>query len=140
MSFKERIFHSVLFEIIALLFFMVAASFVTKADTKSVAGLAIGLSMIAMTWNYIYNIVFDRVFGENRASRGLKIRIGHGLGFELGLVFVSFPLMMWVLQLDFLTVLIMDAGVVIFFLVYAIVYNWFYVTIRSRFIPTVAIS
>ncbi|MEH6533037.1 MAG: PACE efflux transporter [Photobacterium frigidiphilum] len=140
MSFKERIFHSVLFEIIALLCFMVAASFVTKADTKSVAGLAIGLSMIAMTWNYIYNLVFDRVFGENRVSRGLKMRIGHGLGFELGLVFVSFPLMMWVLQLDFWTVFIMDAGVVIFFLVYAIVYNWCYDTIRLRFIPTVAIS
>ncbi|CAG23286.1 PACE efflux transporter [Photobacterium profundum] len=140
MSFKERIFHSVLFEIIALLCFMVAASFVTKADTKSVASLAIGLSMIAMTWNYIYNLVFDRVFGEKRASRGLKIRIGHGLGFELGLVFVSFPLMMWILQLDFWTVLIMDAGVVIFFLIYAIVYNWCYDTIRSRFIPTVATS
>jgi len=48
------------------------------------------------------------------------------------MIFATLPLMMWVLKLDFWTVFVMDIGVVIFFLVYAIVYNWAYDLIRER--------
>ncbi|MCL1049665.1 PACE efflux transporter [Shewanella abyssi] len=134
MNTKERIFHSVLFEAIALIFVITAATVFTDAGAKSATGLAVGLSLIAMCWNYLYNLGFDRVFGYNRIERSFKMRIGHGLGFELGMVFTTLPLMMWVLQLDFITVFIMDIGVVIFFLVYAILYNWAYDLIRQRII------
>ncbi|PKG56990.1 hypothetical protein CXF83_18935 [Shewanella sp. Choline-02u-19] len=133
MNTKERIFHSILFEAIALVFVITAASIFTDAGVTSVTGLAIGLSLIAMCWNYVYNLGFDRIFGNNRIERTFKMRIGHGLGFELGMIVVTLPLMMWVLQLDFWTVFIMDIGVVIFFLVYAIVYNWCYDLLRERF-------
>lgn len=135
MKTKERIFHSVLFEAIALMFVITAATVFADADVKSATGLAIGLSLIAMSWNFIYNIGFDRIFGYNRIERTLKMRIGHGFGFELGMIFTSFPLMMWVLQLDFLTVFFMDISVVTFFLVYAIFYNWAYDLIRERIMP-----
>lgn len=134
MNTKERIFHSVLFEAIALVFVITAATVFTDAGAKSATGLAVGLSLIAMCWNYIYNLGFDRIFGYNRIERTFKMRIGHGLGFELGMIFATLPLMMWVLQLDFWTVFVMDIGVVIFFLVYAIVYNWCYDLLRERII------
>jgi uncharacterized membrane protein len=133
MNTKERIFHSILFEAIALVFVITAARIFTDAGVTSVTGLAIGLSLIAMCWNYVYNLGFDRIFGNNRIERTFKMRIGHGLGFELGMIVVTLPLMMWVLQLDFWTVFIMDIGVVIFFLVYAIVYNWCYDLLHERF-------
>lgn len=132
MNTKERIFHSVLFEAIALIFVITAATVFTDAGAKSATGLAVGLSLIAMCWNYIYNLGFDRIFGQNRIERTFKMRIGHGLGFELGMIFATLPLMMWVLKLDFWTVFVMDIGVVIFFLIYAIVYNWAYDLIRER--------
>jgi len=132
MNTKERIFHSVLFEAIALIFVITAATVFTDAGAKSATGLAVGLSLIAMCWNYIYNLGFDRIFGQNRIERTVKMRIGHGLGFELGMIFATLPLMMWVLKLDFWTVFVMDIGVVIFFLIYAIVYNWAYDLIRER--------
>ena len=133
MNIKERILHSVLFEAIALVFVITAATVFTDTEAKSATGLAIGLSLIAMVWNYIYNLGFDRIFGQNRIQRTVKMRLGHGLGFEVGMVFVTLPLMMWVLQLDFWTVFMMDLGVVIFFLVYAIAYNWAYDLIKARF-------
>ncbi|QQX79383.1 PACE efflux transporter [Shewanella sp. KX20019] len=136
MNTKERIFHSILFEAIALIFVITAATVFTDAGAKSATGLAVGLSLIAMCWNYVYNLGFDRVFGDNRIERSFKMRIGHGLGFELGMVFTTLPLMMWVLQLDFVTVFIMDIGVVIFFLVYAIIYNWAYDLLRERIISS----
>ena len=133
MNVKERILHSVLFEAIALIFVITAAIVFTDTEAKSATGLAVGLSLIAMVWNYIYNLGFDRIFGQNRIKRSIKMRLGHGLGFELGMVVATLPLMMWMLQLDFWTVFIMDLGVVIFFLVYAIIYNWAYDVIRERF-------
>lgn len=133
MNVKERILHSVLFEAIALIFVITAALVFTDTEAKSATGLAVGLSLIAMVWNYIYNLGFDRIFGQNRIKRSIKMRLGHGLGFELGMIVATLPLMMWVLQLDFWTVFIMDLGVVIFFLVYAIIYNWAYDVIRERF-------
>ena len=133
MNVKERILHSVLFEAIALIFVITAAIVFTDTEAKSATGLAVGLSLIAMVWNYIYNLGFDRIFGQNRIQRSIKMRLGHGLGFELGMVVATLPLMVWVLQLDFWTVFIMDLGVVIFFLVYAIIYNWAYDVIRERF-------
>ncbi|AQS39929.1 putative membrane protein [Shewanella psychrophila] len=132
MKTKERIFHSVLFEAIALVFVITAATLFTDAGAKSATGLAVGLSLIAMCWNYIYNLGFDRLYGTNRIERSIKMRLGHGLGFELGMIFATLPLMMWVLQLDFWTVFVMDIGVVIFFLIYAIVFNWGYDVIRAR--------
>lgn len=132
MKTKERIFHSVLFEAIALVFVMAAATIFTDAGAKSVTGLAIGLSLIAMCWNYVYNLGFDRIFGHNRIERSFKMRLNHGLGFELGMMFATLPFMMWVLQLDFWTVLVMDLAVIFFFLIYSIAYNWCYDLIRER--------
>jgi len=126
MNTKERIIHSILFEVVALAFVITAAKLFTDVELSLVTGLAISLSLIAMCWNYIYNLGFDRKFGNERINRSFKIRIFHGLLFELGLTIITLPLMMWVLQLDFWTVFVMDIGVVLFFFVYAIIFNWCY--------------
>lgn len=139
MNTKERIFHSVLFEAIALMLVITAAFAFTDAGAKSATGLGLGLSLLAMSWNYAYNLGFNRTFGENRIERTFKMRLGHGLGFELGLIFVTQPFMMWVLQLDFWTVFMMNIGVVIFFLIYAIAYNWCYDTLRVRIVASRAV-
>ena len=106
---------------------------VTGEDPLSMTGLAVSLSLIAMAWNYIFNVIFDHYFGSDRYKRGLSLRIGHGLGFELGMIILSFPVIMWTLKLDFLTVLIMDAGAALFFFIYAIIFNGLYDIARNRF-------
>ena len=100
-------------------------------------GLAVTISLIAMAWNYLFNLGFDRVYGSDRLSRTLMMRIGHGIAFEIGMLVFSFPVIMWVLQLDFWTVLVLDFGAVLFFLVYAVIFNWVYDIVRARyFSPT----
>ncbi|CCK75256.1 MAG: PACE efflux transporter [Oleispira antarctica] len=133
MSFKERIFHALLFEAIALVLLTLLAVIITGNDVAKMSGLAIVLSMIAMVWNFLFNILFDKIYSEDRASRTLWIRIQHGFGFELGMLLFSFPVIMWVLQLDFLTVLLLDMGAMIFFLFYAIAFNWIYDITRARY-------
>lgn len=134
MNTKERIFHSLLFEVIALVLMISALKIFTDVNLTSASGLAIGLSLIAMCWNYIYNLGFDHKFGNKRIGRSLKVRIFHGLGFELGLIFVTLPIIMWILKLSFWAAFMMDLGVIIFFLIYAIIYNWSYDIVRARVI------
>lgn len=135
MSFKERVLHALLFEVIALILLTLIAVFVTGNNVAKMSGLAVMLSALAMVWNFIFNIIFDKLYGAERLNRTLWIRIQHGLGFELGMLVFSFPIMMWLLQLDFLSVLLLDIGAMVFFLLYAIVFNWAYDVIRARYFP-----
>lgn len=138
MTQKERIFHSILFEAIALLLFVPLAMLVTQKGAATMAGISLLLSLMAMVWNYIYNLLFDRFYGAERSTRGLWVRIGHGLGFEAGLIFATIPVLMVALQESFVTVLVLDLGAVVFFFVYAILFNWAYDWLRPRIlgIPT----
>lgn len=136
MTIKERILHSVLFEIFALTIMMIGASLFTNHNPAAIGGIGLALSLIAMGWNYVYNLGFDKVFGADRLSRKFGTRIAHGIGFEAGLLVVTIPVLMWALQLDFWTVLILDLGIVIFFLVYSIIYNWVYDQVRAKYFPT----
>lgn len=131
MSHKERIFHSILFEVVALILMMVFAFLFIEGSMAAITGLAVGLSVMAMAWNYIFNIGFDKAFGNDRINRSFKLRLFHGFAFEIGMLIVTLPLIMWVLNLSFLTALLMDIGFVLFFLVYAIVFNWAYDTVSN---------
>lgn len=136
MSTRERIVHMVLFEAVALIIMVLLALLFTGKDPLSLTGLAISLSLIAMAWNYFYNVLFDRYFGSNRMNRGLWLRIGHGIGFELGFIFVSVPLVMWALNMSLLAALLLDIGAIVFFTVYAIAFNWVYDLVRYRYAAT----
>ncbi|WP_096085368.1 PACE efflux transporter [Agaribacterium haliotis] len=132
MSVKERIFHMLLFEAIALLLFTAAAVVFTGDGALKMSTLALVLSLIAMSWNYFFNWAFDRIYGAERIKRGLKLRAWHATTFELGMVILSFPVIMLWLDLGFWGVLLFDAAAVSFFFIYAIIYNWLYDQIRFR--------
>ncbi|PKG80776.1 hypothetical protein CXF85_21955 [Colwellia sp. 75C3] len=136
MSTKERIFHSLFFEIVALSLLIPLGSLFSDVDMGNMTGLAIGLSLTAMCWNYVYNLMFDKKFGTNRIERTLTLRIAHGLFFELGLLFTTLPAIMWILNMDLITALILDMGMIIFFMVFAIIYNWAYDLAKHRLVST----
>ena len=124
----------VLFEVFALIMMAGLATYITGNGAGEMAGLALAMSLIAMAWNYVYNYGYDKIFGADRTKRTKKTRVLHGLGFEFGLMTVTLPVLMWVLKLDFLTVLILDIGLVIFFVLYAIGFNWAYDSVRDYFV------
>lgn len=134
MNTKERIFHSLLFEVTALITITTLALLFTDKDILSISGLGLFMSLLAMVWNYFYNIIFDRFFGADRASRTFKTRVIHSIGFEVGLLAGTIPAIMWVLNLGFITALMLDLGAVAFFLVFTIVFNYAYDAIRPKFV------
>ncbi len=62
MTRNERIFHAVLFEMIALAIIIPAASLITGKGSSDLAVVGIGLSLYTVVWNYIYNLYFDKWF------------------------------------------------------------------------------
>jgi uncharacterized membrane protein len=81
-------------------------------------------SAIAMGWNYFYNILFESWEARQpRKGRSVLRRIVHAVGFEAGLVAMLVPLFAWVLGVDLLTALMLNAAMIVFFLVYAFLFN-----------------
>ena len=124
---QDRLRHTVLFEVIALLIAVPLFSAVSGHGMGETGVLALGLSLIAMVWNYGYNVLFDRLLSDKyQTQRSLKIRLLHALFFELGLLIIMLPIVAWWMQLSLIDALFMDIGFAVFFMAYAFVFNWAY--------------
>ncbi|MGF1910423.1 PACE efflux transporter [Vibrio kasasachensis] len=126
MQTKERIFHAISFEVIAIAIMIPTMALLTGKATGDLAIVGIGFSLLTVVWNYFYNIMFDRRFGSDRSQRSLKLRVGHTFGFEAGLIFVSVPTIAWFLQISIFAALALEAGLLVFFFFYATGFNWCY--------------
>jgi len=122
----ERIFQAVLFEIIALFFIITGTVLIAGIDAEKMTVVGVGLSVFAMIWNYIYNLVFDKLAGYNRIERGVLLRALHACGFELGMIAITLPVVTWYLGITWVSAIILEAGVLAFILVYTFAFNWWY--------------
>ncbi|MFA7082902.1 MAG: PACE efflux transporter [Arcobacteraceae bacterium] len=137
MSFKERLIHSILFEIMLITIFTIVLKYIINEDITKVFTLAILLSIIAVIWNFIFNFIFDRYVIGDREKRTLKTRSIHAILFEIGLVFPTLPLIAFFLKIGLAEAFIMDIGFIIFVLVFTVVYNYIYDHARLSFISKV---
>ena len=120
----DRIRHAVLFEIIGLAITIgVLSQFGFEIGHLGILGVF--FSVVATAWNYIYNIVFDKYLFK-KTVKTTSIRIVHSLGFEVGLLFLTLPVMAWFLGISLLDAFLLDIGFIIFYLFYAYIYNLTY--------------
>ena len=122
----ERVFHAITFELLALAMIIPLSRWVTNKDAAELTLIGVGMSLFVVVWNYFYNSVFDRWFGAERQQRGLIVRVLHTLGFEGGVIVLTLPVVAWVLQITWLQALALEAGFLIFFLFYAMAFNYGY--------------
>lgn len=121
----RRIFQALLYEAIAIAVVGPLLSLVFDKPSSSTFGLAVVLSTIAMTWNYLFNWLFER--WESRQSvhgRSWARRVAHGAGFEGGLVLILLPVMSLWLDIPVVTALLANLGLLVFFFFYAIAFTW----------------
>ncbi|MBH0029039.1 PACE efflux transporter [Pseudoalteromonas sp. SWN29] len=126
MNTLERIFQALIFEMIALFIIVPASVYFGGFATGKMAIVGIGLSIFAMLWNYIYNIVFDKIAGHNRKDRSLLTRVTHACGFELGMVVITLPVLAWYLNITWLAAAALEAGFLVFILIYTYIFNVLY--------------
>lgn len=137
MTFKERIFQAIIFESGAVALSWLLVKFVnyqpeSQNNTPVVIAMLIGISLIAMLWTFIYNLIFDRFFTEEKLARPVWLRGLHIVGFEGGLLCFTLPLVMWVMQIELWQAFLLDISLTLMILVYGFVFYWMYDWIRSK--------
>jgi uncharacterized membrane protein len=126
---KERLKFSCLFELILIAVLAPMGALVLEKQILDVGVLALVLSLKAMLFNLLYNWMFDLVdvrAGRIPTQRSVLRRILHAVGFEVGLMITSLPIVVWWLGLSLLQALIMDLVVTSFVVVYTFVFTWSY--------------
>lgn len=124
----DRIRHTMMFEIMAILLTTFLGSWVTGLEMAEIGMLGIFFSLIAMTWNLIFNYLFDLWNHKYRDAQAKTVilRVIHACIFEGVLFVIGIFLTMWWLEVGFWYAIVLDAGLSLFFLVYAFLFNWAY--------------
>ncbi|MGR5063237.1 PACE efflux transporter [Photobacterium sp. DNB22_13_2] len=134
MSGLERVFHAVLFEVLAVSLSIGLLLLFTDHQIGALSGTMIIIATIAMVWNFAFNWVFDRFFPGNKTLRTIAMRVFHVILFELGLLMLTIPVMALILGVSLYQALLMDVGVTAFITLYAFVFNFLYDHIRAAIV------
>ena len=120
----RRVVFVTLYELLAIA--CASVLFVLLGQQPAASGaMAVVASAIAVAWNIGFNHLFER--WEARQSvkgRSVRRRVAHALGFEGGLALVLVPLMAWWFGIGLWQELVLEAGLLLFFLAYTYVFNW----------------
>lgn len=121
----RRVLQALLYEAIAIAFVGPVLSFAFDEPATSTFALAVVLSSIALTWNYVFNTLFE-CWESRQTVRGRSFarRLAHGTGFEGGLTVLLIPVMSYWLGISPLNAFIANLGLLAFFFVYAIAFTW----------------
>ncbi len=130
-SVKERFFHSLGFEVLAIAICAPLGSWLLGYSLAHIGLLTLMISLVAMSWNMIFNALFDRAQLRMGFKRNWLARSVHALIFELGLLLVVVPLAAWWLGIGLWEAFVLDIGIALFFLPYSFIFNWVYDHVRA---------
>ena len=126
----ERSFHAVSYEVAGILTSTPIIGLISGKAIGESGALATIVAFIAMAWNYLFNLVFDKLQARRGFTKTFRVRLLHGAGFEVGLIVLSVPAISFIFGMSLLHALILEAGMLIYFFPYTIVFNWAYDKIR----------
>jgi uncharacterized membrane protein len=121
----RRVVQAVLYEAIAVAFVGPLMALVFVQPVASTLALAVLMSSVALGWNYVFNLLFER-WEARQTVKGRSVwrRLAHGSLFEGGLVLMLVPVMAHWLDTTLLKAFVADLGILAFFFAYAIVFTW----------------
>lgn len=122
---QRKIVYVTLYEALAIVSASIGLAWMSGQGMGHAGVLAAIASAIAVVWNLGFNGLFER-WESRQAVRGrsLRRRVAHAIGFEGGLAVILVPVFAWWLGIGLWQALLMDLGLLLFFLVYTFVFNW----------------
>lgn len=121
---QRRIVYAVVFELLAILFTTGILAAFGNSGGSSLA-VAVVSSTVALLWNIAFNSMFEAF--ERRAGitgRPWWLRALHAVAFEGGLILFLVPAVALILGVGLWQAFLIEAGLLVFFLVYAAVYAY----------------
>jgi uncharacterized membrane protein len=134
----ERLFHALLFEALAIGISTPVAAWLTGQSLVSMGLLTAVIATMAMLWNMVYNWFFDKAQKRYKFDRTLRVRAIHAVVFELVLIITTIPVIAWWLNTTLWHALLLDIGLVLFYLPYAFCFNLGYDKLRQKIIADTA--
>lgn len=127
-TFWDRVRHAIMFEIVGLILFIPCSVLVFHQSIEHMGVIGVFSAFAATTWNFFYNIGFDRsmLYFRGSVQKTLLIRVYHSILFEVGLTLITLPAIALYLNIDIVSAFIMDVAIVVFYLVYAFFFNIVY--------------
>lgn len=121
---KRKIVYASLFELIAIGLTSSLLMFGAGHDAGHAGVAAVASSSIAFIWNFVFNYAFE-AWEKRQVTRGRnwKRRLAHATGFEGGLVVLLVPLFAWWLNISLWDALLLDIGLLLFFMVYTYLFS-----------------
>lgn len=122
---RRRVLYVTLYELIAIGVVTLAMGLLTDHGWGSSGGMAVGSSAIAVVWNLVFNYFFERwELRQPVRGRSPLRRVAHAIGFEGGLLLWLVPFIAWWLGVSLWQALLLDVGLLLFFLCYTFVFTW----------------
>lgn len=121
---KRRVVYVSLYELIAILVSSLLLALASGQGGGRASVAAVAASAIAIIWNIVFNALFER-WEARQAKRGRSVmrRVAHAIGFEGGLVVTLVPMFAWWFGISLWDAFWLEAGLIVFFLVYTFVFN-----------------
>ncbi|ASM01273.1 hypothetical protein BMF90_08485 [Serratia sp. OLHL2] len=122
---KRKLVYVTAYEIIGMAISALGLALLSGHAPSSTGPLAVVITTIAVSWNFIYNYVFE--WWESRQAsraRTLKRRILHAVGFQLTLVVYLIPLIAWWMGITLWQALLLDMALIVIIPCYTFVFNW----------------
>ncbi|OTS03954.1 hypothetical protein CAT24_04680 [Acinetobacter pittii] len=122
---KRRIVYVSSYEIIGMVISSVGLAILAGDSVEHTGPLSVMITTIAVTWNFIYNILYEK--WEARQSshiRTVKRRVGHAIGFQLTLVLFLIPLISLWMDISLVAAFWLDVAFIIIIPIYTFIFNW----------------
>lgn len=124
-GFPRKIVYVTLYEALAIVSASIGLAWMSGQGLGQAGALAVIASAVAVVWNLGFNWLFER-WESRQAVRGrsLRRRVAHAIGFEGGLAAILVPVFAWWLGIGVWQALLMDLGLLLYFLAYTFFFNW----------------
>ncbi|NCJ13042.1 PACE efflux transporter [Serratia marcescens] len=122
---KRKLVYVTAYEIIGMAISALGLALLSGHAPSRTGPLAVVITTIAVSWNFIYNYLFE--WWESRQAsrtRTLKRRILHAVGFQLTLVVYLIPLIAWWMGITLWQALLLDMALIVIIPCYTFLFNW----------------
>jgi uncharacterized membrane protein len=122
---QRKIVQALSYELLALVFIVPLAAWVFDSSLALSGLVAVVVSFLAMSWSMLFNSLFEAWEArQRRPQRTFKRRLLHALSFEMGLLLFTVPVLAFGLGISWWQALLSDFALLLFFLVYALFFQW----------------
>lgn len=115
--------HAICFELIALFLVIPSASYLLNKPMEHLGFFALVVAVLALSWNMLFNAIFDRLQIKWGFKRTITVRVVHTVIFEMMLLSITIPFGAWWMNISLLASLLLNIGMVGFYFPYTFVFN-----------------